>query len=139
MTQSKKRNIIIYLLIAFVCRVAQDLFNPYLSLDSYTNWRMWLLVIIDAAVLTIGLTLGEGFYRKFKEPGQKTIKLILILSFVCFLVYTFIKQKVFLAESALSIITIIIGAAWKTGMFVSGLVIIIGIARFLYIKLHSGR
>ena len=73
MTQSKKRNLIIYLLIAFVCRVAQDLFNPYLSLDSYTNWRMWLLVIIDAAVLTIGLTLEKDSIESSRNRDKRQL------------------------------------------------------------------
>ena len=132
-----RKNILLLLLITFVCRFAQDLFNPYISFVSITNWMLWALVIVDAVTLTIGLGIGWMFYRNFKERGQKRIKIMTIIFFVCFLVYAFIQKKVLLAASALSIITIIIGAAWKTGLFVAGLVILIGIACFIYRKIKN--
>ena len=137
MKVAMRKKVLLLLLIAFVCCSAQFLFDPYISFFAVTNWRLWAVVFVNAATLTIVLIIGGMFYRNFKEQGQKRIKIMTIIFFVCFLVYAFIQKKVLLAASALSIITIIIGAAWKTGLFVAGLVILIGIACFIYRKIKN--
>lgn len=137
MKVAMRKKVLLLLLIAFVCCSAQFLFDPYISFFAVTNWRLWAVVFVNAATLTIVLIIGWTFYRHFKEQGQKRIKIMTIIFFVCFLVYAFIQKKVLLAASALSIITIIIGAAWKTGLFVAGLVILIGIACFIYRKIKN--
>ena len=137
MKVAMRKKVLLLLLIAFVCCSAQFLFDPYISFFAVTNWRLWAVVFVNAATLTILLIIGWAFYRHFKEQGQKRIKIMTIIFFVCFLVYAFIQKKVLLAASALSIITIIIGAAWKTGLFVAGLVILIGIACFIYRKIKN--
>lgn len=139
MKDSMLKNILLLLLIAFICRFAQDLFNPYISFDSYTNWKLWSLAFVDAVILTIELILGGAFYRNFNERRQNRINIITIICFLCCLVYTFIQQKAFISESAISIISIIIGAAWKTGLFMAGIVILIGIASFIYRKIKNAR
>lgn len=137
MEVSMRKNILLVLLISFICRFAQDLFNPYISLNSFTNWRLWTVIIVDAVILTIGLIIGGVVYKGFKKQGRNRILIIAITLFICFLVYTFIQQKFFLEESALSIITIVIAAAWKTGLFVAGVIIVIGMACFIYEKVKK--
>ncbi|MCI6666435.1 MAG: hypothetical protein MSE26_09140 [Lachnospiraceae bacterium] len=137
MEVSMRKNILLVLLISFICRFAQDLFNPYISLNSFTNWRLWAVIIVDAVILTIGLIIGGVFYKGFKKQGRNRILIIAITLFICFLVYTFIQQKIFLEDSALSIITIVIAAAWKTGLFVAGVIIFIGMACFIYEKVKK--
>ena len=137
MEVSMRKNILLVLLISFICRFAQDLFNPYISLNSFTNWRLWAVIIFDAVILTIGLIIGGVFYKGFKKQGRNRILIIAITLFIYFLVYTFIQQKIFLEDSALSIITIVIAAAWKTGLFVAGVIIVIGMACFIYEKVKK--
>lgn len=137
MEVSMRKNILLVLLISFICRFAQDLFNPYISLNSFTNWRLWAVIIVDAVILTIGLIIGGVFYKGFKKQGRNRILIIAITLFIYFLVYTFIQQKIFLEDSALSIITIVIAAAWKTGLFVAGVIIVIGMACFIYEKVKK--
>lgn len=137
MEVSMRKNILLVLLISFICRFAQDLFNPYISLNSFTNWRLWAVIIFDAVILTIGLIIGGVFYKGFKKQGRNRILIIAITLFIYFLVYTFIQRKIFLEDSALSIITIVIAAAWKTGLFVAGIVIVISMACFIYGKVKK--
>lgn len=137
MKVAMRKKVLLLLLIAFVCCSAQFLFDPYISFFAVTNWRLWAVVFVNAATLTILLIIGWAFYRHFKEQGQKRIKIMTIILFVYFLVYAFIKQKVLLTASALSIITIITVAACNTGFYASGLVILIGIACFIYRKVKA--
>lgn len=139
MKTSMRKKVILVLLIAFICRFAQDLFNPYISLDSYTNWTLWSLVILDSVMLTIGLIIGGMFFSNLKKQWKKNIIIVTIILFTGALVYVFVQKSAFLRESALSIITIIVSAAWKTGMFVIGIVIIIGIACFVQEKVRNGK
>lgn len=71
MKTSMRKKVILVLLIAFICRFAQDLFNPYISLDSYTNWTLWSLVILDSVMLTIGLIIGGMFFSNLKKQWKK--------------------------------------------------------------------
>ena len=137
MEVSMRKNILLVLLISFICRFAQDLFNQYISLNSFTNWRLWTVIIVDAVILTIGLIIGGVFYKGFKKQGRNRILIIAITLFIYFLVYTFIQQKIFLEDSVISIITIIIAATWKSGLFVAGIVIVISMACFIYGKVKK--
>lgn len=51
MEVSMRKNILLVLLISFICRFAQDLFNPYISLNSFTNWRLWAVIIVYSGTL----------------------------------------------------------------------------------------
>ena len=126
------KNTLLLLLILFACRLAQDLFNPYITFDSYTTWKLCFIALVDAVTLTIGLTIGGCFYTDFDKQWQKVIKIITIILFIGCFAYLILNQSFFLSETLLSFITIIVSAAWKTGLLMAGLIILIGITRFIF-------
>lgn len=68
MKTSMRKKVILVLLIAFICRFAQDLFNPYISLDSYTNWTLWSLVFRN---LHIMLSSPAAYYNSCCSCGRQ--------------------------------------------------------------------
>lgn len=137
MKKSMLKNILLLLLITFICRFAQDLFDPYISFDSYMNWKLWAVEAADVVTLTIELIIGCVAYKSLTGQGQKGIRIMTGILFACCLVYTFIRQKVFLTESAVSIITIIIVAAWRAALLAAGIAILAGIAGFINRKVRK--
>lgn len=128
------KRIILLLLIAFICRFVQDLFNPYVSCVSYMNWELWLLNVCDAVMLTIELIIGWFCYRSFKERRRKLVKIMAIIISFFSILFTLIQKKALLLESVSGIISIVICAVWRISLLIAGIVIVIWIVGIIYDK-----
>lgn len=83
-------------------------------------------MIGDAAILTIVLIVGYVLYSSFKEQGRRRVRITALIAVAGSFVVTYIQQEALLLESLSSVVTIIIGAVWRAGLLVSGLVIVVG-------------